>query len=58
MMVLGMADGLIKQIASLQTPEEFDAAVGPLLAGFMGGHSMNMGDQSEWETTEEGPEEE
>ena len=58
MMVLGMADGLIEQIASLQTPEEFDAAVGPLLAGFMGGHSMNMGDQSQWETTEEGPEEE
>ena len=58
MMFFGMADGLIEQIASLQTPEEFDAAIGPLLAGFMGGHSMNMGEEEEWETTEEAPEEE
>lgn len=58
MMVFGMADGLIEQIASLQTPEEFDAAVGPLLAGFMGGGSMSTGGDDDWEMTEEAPEEE
>ena len=58
MMFFGMADGLIEQIASLQTPEEFDAAIGPLLAGFTGGHSMNMGEEEEWEMTEEAPDEE
>jgi len=57
MMFMGMADGLIEQIASLQTPEEFDAAIGPLLAGFMGGGAMDMGEDEEWEY-EEAPEEE
>jgi hypothetical protein len=58
MMIFGMADGLIEQIASLQTPEEFDAAIGPILAPLMGGASMDMGDEEEWEMTEEAPEEE
>ena len=58
MMFFGMADGLIEQIASLQTPEEFDAAIGPMLAPLMGGASMNMGEEDEWEMTEETPEEE
>jgi len=57
MMFFGMADGLIEQIATLQTPEEFDAAIGPMLAGFMGGASMDMGEEEEWEYEEE-PEEE
>ena len=59
MMFIGMADGLVEQIASLQTPEEFDAAIGPMLAPFMGGASMDMGEEEEWEITEEeAPEEE
>jgi hypothetical protein len=57
MMFFGMADGLIEQIATLQTPEEFDAAIGPMLAGFMGGPGMDMGEDEEWEY-EEAPEEE
>ena len=55
MMFFGMADGLIEQIASLQTPEEFDAAIGPMLAPFMGGAAMGMDDEGAWE---EEPEEE
>ena len=58
MMFFGMATGLIDQIASLQTPEEFDAAIGPMLAGFIGGGMGDMGDDEEWEITEEDPEEE
>ena len=58
MMFFGMADGLIEQIASLQTPEEFDAAIGPMLAPLMGGASINMGNDEEWEMTEEAPENE
>jgi hypothetical protein len=59
MMFLGMATGLIEQIASLQTSEEFDAAMGPLLAGIFGGPAMDMGEDQEWEITEEeAPEEE
>jgi hypothetical protein len=58
MMFFGMADGLIEQIASLQTPEEFDAAIGPLLAGFLGGPAMDMGEDEEWDDSEwEVPEE-
>ena len=53
MMFFGMTDGLIEQIASLQTPEEFDAAIGPMLAPFMGMATMNMGDDEEWEEPEE-----
>ena len=53
MMFFGMADGLIEQIASLQTPEEFDAAIGPMLAPFMGAASMGMGEDEEWEEPEE-----
>ena len=54
MMFFGMADGLIEQIASLQTPEEFDAAIGPMLAPFIGAASMGMmGDEEEWEEPEE-----
>ena len=54
MMFFGMADGLIEQIASLQTPEEFDAAIGPMLAPFMGAASMGMmGDEEGWEEYEE-----
>ena len=51
MMFFGMTDGLIEQIASLQTPEEFDAAIGPMLAPFMGAASMGMmgDDEEEWE---------
>ncbi len=58
MMFFGMADGLIEQIASLQTSEEFDAAIGPLLAGFMGRGSMYTDEEEESEMTEEAPEEE
>jgi hypothetical protein len=57
MMFFGMANGLIDQIASLQTPEEFDAAIGPMLAPFMGG-GMGMGEDEEWEEPEDVPEEE
>ena len=57
MMFFGMANGLIDQIASLQTPEEFDAAIGPMLAPFMGG-GMDMGEDEEWEEPEDVPEEE
>jgi len=54
MMFFGMADGLIEQIASLQTPEEFDAAIGPMLAPFMGAASVGMmGDDEELEETED-----
>jgi hypothetical protein len=52
MMFFGMADALIEQIASLQTPEEFDAAIGPMLAPFMGGPSMDVDDEEEWESEE------
>ena len=55
MMFFGMADGLIEQIASLQTPEEFDAAIGPMLVPFMGGASMGMEDDEAW--TDDEPEE-
>jgi hypothetical protein len=63
MMFFGMADGFIEQIASLQTPEEFDAAIGPMLAPLLGGASMDMGeddelDDTEWEVPEEEPEDE
>jgi hypothetical protein len=58
MMVFGMADGFIEQIASLQTPEEFDAAIGPMLAPLLGMESMDMGEDEEWEVPEEEPEEE
>jgi hypothetical protein len=57
MMFFGMATGLIDQIASLQTPEEFDAAIGPMLAGFLGGPAMDMGEDEAWEMEEETPEE-
>jgi hypothetical protein len=54
MMFFGMADGLIEQIASLQTPEEFDAAIGPMLAPFMGAASMGMmGGDEGWEEPED-----
>jgi hypothetical protein len=36
MMFFGMADGLIEQIATMQTPAEFDAAIGPMLQPFLG----------------------
>jgi len=58
MMFFGMADGLIEQIATLQTPEEFDAAVGPLLAGILGGPGMDMGEDDTREMEEDSPEEE
>jgi hypothetical protein len=58
MMVFGMADGFIEQIATLQTPEEFDAAIGPMLAPLLGGGMMDMGEDVEWEVPEEEPEEE
>jgi len=58
MMIFGMADGFIEQIASLQTPEEFDAAIGPMLAPFLGGGMMDMGEDEEWQVPEEEPEEE
>jgi hypothetical protein len=54
MMFFGMADALIEQIASLQTPEEFDAAIGPMLAPFMGAASMGMmSDEEGWEEPED-----
>ena len=58
MMGLGMAEGLIEQIATIETAEQFDAAVGPMLQGLMG--SMDFGDVEDssddteyWETEEE-----
>jgi hypothetical protein len=53
MMFMGMAEGFIEQVASLQTPEEFDAAIGPMLAPLMGGE-MDTADEAEWEAPEEG----
>jgi hypothetical protein len=53
MMFFGMADGFIDQVASFQTPEEFDSAIGPMLAPLMGGE-MDFGDEEEWEDPEEG----
>jgi hypothetical protein len=58
MMLLGMADGLIEQIASLQTPEEFDAAIGSMLAPFMGGTTMETSEDTPPEALEEEREEE
>ena len=58
MMLIGMADGFIEQIASLQTPEEFDAAIGPMLAPLLGMESMDMGEDEAWEVPEEEIEEE
>ncbi len=61
MMFFGMADGLIEQIALMQTPEEFDAAIGPMLQPFLGmGASMtDDDDEDDWseEDSEEVPEE-
>ena len=54
MMFLGMAEGFIDQVAALQTPEEFDAAIGPMLAPFMGGVGTGFDDESAWETPDEG----
>jgi hypothetical protein len=54
MMFFGMAEGFIEQVASLQTPEEFDAAIGPMLAPLMGGEMDSGDDEEEWETPEEG----
>lgn len=45
MMGLGMAEGLIEQIATIESAEQFDAAVGPLLQGLMG--SLNFGESDE-----------
>jgi hypothetical protein len=58
MMFLGMADGFIEQVALLETPEEFDAAIGGILAPFMGGAAMGEGDDAEMEMPEDAPEEE
>jgi hypothetical protein len=55
MMGLGMAEGLIEQIATIETAEQFDAAVGPMLEGLMG--SIDLGDLSDSGDDEE-PEEE
>ena len=57
MMFFGMADGLIEQIASLQTPEEFDAAIGPMLAPILGAVSMGMVEDEASEENYEAPEE-
>jgi hypothetical protein len=51
MMGLGMAEGLIDQIATIESAEQFDAAVGPLLQGLMG--SMNLGDFTDSDDDEE-----
>jgi len=66
MMGLGMAEGLIEQIATIESAEQFDAAVGPLLQGLMGsfdfgdsddsgdsGDSDDSGDDEEYEEPEE-----
>ena len=42
MMGIGMAEGLIEQIAAVETAEEFDAAVGPLLQMVMGSVASAM----------------
>jgi hypothetical protein len=58
MMFLGMADGFISQLASLQTSDEFDASVGQMLGPFLGGGmGMAIEDEEEWEAQEDSPEE-
>ena len=52
MMFLGMAEGFIDQVASLNTPEEFDAAIGPMIAPFLGGDPMGMAGDDEWAAPE------
>ena len=54
MMLFGMVDGLIQQIESLETPEDFDAAIGPMLAPYLGGAAMGMmgGDEAAWDEDE------
>ena len=47
MMGLGMAEGLIEQIAAIESAEQFDAAVGPLLQGLMGSLQFGESDDSE-----------
>ena len=42
MMGIGMAEGLIEQIAAVESAEEFDAAVGPLLQMVMGSFASAM----------------
>jgi hypothetical protein len=51
MMGLGMAEGLIDQIATIESAEQFDAAVGPLLQGLMG--SIDLGDFADSDDDEE-----
>ena len=58
MMLLGMAEGFIEQIATLETPDEFDAAIGPMLAPFLGGGMTDMGEDVDWTAPEEEPDEE
>lgn len=56
MMGLGMAEGLIDQIATFESAEQFDAAVGPLLQGLMGSMDLEKfadTDDSEEDTTED-----
>ena len=58
MMGIGMAEGLIEQIAAVESAEELDAAVGPLLQMVMGsiGSAMPADGPEYWEDEE--PEEE
>jgi len=53
MMGLGMAEGLIEQIATFESAEQFDAAVGPLLQGLMGSFQFGESDDSEDENEDE-----
>jgi hypothetical protein len=57
MMFFGMADGLIEQIALMQTPEEFDAAIGPMLQPFLGMGALMTDDDDEDDWSEEDSEE-
>ena len=58
LMGIGMAEGLIEQIASMESAEEFDAAVGPMLQAVMGSiaSAMPADDSEDW--VDEGAEEE
>jgi hypothetical protein len=47
MMGLGMAEGLIEQIATFESAEQFDAAVGPLVQGLMASFQFGESDDSE-----------
>jgi hypothetical protein len=49
---LAMAEGFVTQLATIESPEEFDAAVGPMLQGLMGNLGSMMPEASGEEDSE------